>query len=375
MALKRKTDVNEELEQALETQIPEAVDYVEAPQPENTVEKKENSASQYLGKRIGHLPGQLPGQMQDMESTKDLAERKNLSRVGDNIFDRKEKAEIREGYIPVDRRLLGDRDKFYPSDWRFKIKPADVEAIKNWSTLNADSANSIDDVFNEILKYCLSIKTGTGTKPWQAINNWDRFFFVLLIREYTFVHGESNVEYYEDCPNCDSPVKFTLNSQALMYETPDQEVLQYFDRANRVWVIDPADFEIPASSPLQLYIPTIEKDANIKAWIIAEHNENEKKKFDPVFIKFLPWMCPTISKDFNIARTQIRKAEMTFKSWNTDMFSFMDDVLKNISVTPSTNISAVCPSCGEEVTARLRFPDGVSALFNVVNRRKKFGTK
>ena len=54
MALKRKTDVNEELEQALETQIPEAVDYVEAPQPENTVEKKENSASQYLGKRIGH---------------------------------------------------------------------------------------------------------------------------------------------------------------------------------------------------------------------------------------------------------------------------------------------------------------------------------
>ena len=41
MALKRKTDVNEELEQALETQIPEAVDYVEAPQPENIVEKKE----------------------------------------------------------------------------------------------------------------------------------------------------------------------------------------------------------------------------------------------------------------------------------------------------------------------------------------------
>ena len=160
-----------------------------------------------------------------------------------------------------------------------------------------------------------------------------------------------------------------------MYEMPDQEVLQYFDRANRVWVIDPADFEIPASSPLQLYIPTVEKDANIKAWIIMEHNENEKKKFDPVFIKFLPWLCPVVSKDFNIARTQIRKAEMTFKSWNTDMFSFMDDVLKNISVTPSTNISAVCPSCGEEVTARLRFPDGVGALFNVVNRRKKFGTK
>ena len=222
MALKRKTDVNEELEQALETQIPEAVDYVEAPQPENIVEKKENSASQYLGKRIGHLPGQLPGQMQDMEATKDLAERKNLSRIGDNIFDRKEKAEIREGYIPVDRRLLGVRDKFYPADWRFKIKPADVEAIKNWSTLNADSANSIDDVFNEILKWCLAIEDGAHNPlPWNRIYSWDRFFFVLLIREYTMKQGESKIEWVEDCINCDSSVTFTLNSQSLMYDMPD----------------------------------------------------------------------------------------------------------------------------------------------------------
>jgi hypothetical protein len=53
----------------------------------------------------------------------------------------------------------------------------------------------------------------------------------------------------------------------------------------------------------------------------------------------------------------------------------MNDVLKNISVTPSTNISAICHACGEEAVTRLRFPDGVGALFNVVNRRKKFGTK
>ena len=54
---------------------------------------------------------------------------------------------------------------------------------------------------------------------------------------------------------------------------------------------------------------------------------------------------------------------------------FMNDVIKNIAVTPQTNISAICESCGEEAVVRLRFPDGVGALFNVVNRRKKFGTK
>ena len=86
-------------------------------------------------------------------------------------------------------------------------------------------------------------------------------------------------------------------------------------------------------------------------------------------------MLPKVSKDASTAKMQIRKAEMTFRGWDKEMFSFMNDVLKNISVTPSTNISAICPACGEEVTTKLRFPDGIGALFNVVNKHKKFGTK
>ena len=376
MALKRKTDVNEELEQALETQIPEAVDYVETPQPENTVEKKENSASQYLGKRIGHLPGQLPGQMQDMESTKNLAERKNLSRVGDNIFDRKEKAEIREGYIPVDRRLLGDRDKFYPVDWRFKIKPADVEAIKNWSTLNADSANSIDDVFNEILKWCLAIEDGAHNPlPWNRIYSWDRFFFVLLIREYTMKQGENKIEWVEDCINCDSSVTFNLNSQSLMYDMPDPEIMKYYSVETCSWFINPADFDVEYDEPIELFLPTLEKDANIKAWMFDKYQQNKNAKFDQVFLRFLPWLAKKISKDPKISARQIRELELKFKSWDVEMFSFMDNVLKNIIVTPSMEIKAVCPSCGEEVTSQIRFPDGVGSLFNMGNKFKKFGSK
>ena len=66
---------------------------------------------------------------------------------------------------------------------------------------------------------------------------------------------------------------------------------------------------------------------------------------------------------------------MIFKSWDTEMFSFMDDVLRNIIVMPSMNISAVCPSCGEVATSKIRFPNGISSLFNVVNKHSKFGTK
>jgi hypothetical protein len=353
--VKRKDDATLQ-EEVLASQIPE---FTETPQEEVRVPEK-------ISSRI------LNRNQVDEEEIADFEKRTNATGLGENIFA---KAEARDGWIAIDRRLLGERDFYYPEDWQFLVRPATVEVVRNWSMLDETNGNSIDDVFNEILKYCLSIKSNTGVKSWQSINNWDRFFFVLLIREYTFVNGESKVEFFEECPYCEAEVKFNLDCQALMYDLPDDEVKRYYDRENRVWVIDPVDFEIPAERALYLYNPTVEKDANIKAWLMAEYQENNNKKFDPVFIKFLPWLCAKISKDVPSARVQIRKAEMTFKSWDTEMFSFMNDVLKNISVTPSTNISAICPACGEEAVTRLRFPDGVGALFNVVNRRKKFGTK
>ncbi len=360
--VKRKDDVVLQ-EDALAAQIPEFVEPAVAPEMEST---ETIPAPQKISDRI------LNRNRIDDEQAKEFENLTGGPALGENIFSR---AEARDGWITIDRRLLGERDKFYPEDWQFLVRPATVEVVRNWSMLDETNGNSIDDVFNEILKYCLSIKSATGIKPWQYIHNWDRFFFVLLIREYTFVQGESKVEFTEDCTSCESPVTFVLNSQALMYDLPDDDVLKFYDRENRVWVIDPVDFDIPAEKPMYLYMPTVEKDANIKAWLISEHQENDKKKFDPVFIKFLPWLCNKISKDTASARMQIRKAETTFKSWDSEMFSFMNDVLKNISVTPSTNISAVCPSCGEEAVTKLRFPDGVGALFNVVNKRKKFGTK
>ena len=57
------------------------------------------------------------------------------------------------------------------------------------------------------------------------------------------------------------------------------------------------------------------------------------------------------------------------------MFSFMNEVVTNIAVVPSTKLMTTCPTCGEEVTSDIRFPNGVSDLFNISSGRKKFGKK
>lgn len=359
---------DELLEKALKGEI---VGDTEVANEETTQEPEiqKSPAAQYLGTNLHHKPGESPFVNKDAD--KKLVEEKHLTRIGEKIGQR---AEYRDGWIDVDRELLGDRNLYYPEDWKFKIRPATVDAIRKWSTLDEENPNSIDDIFNEMLKNCLSIESSTGPLPWGNICSWDRFFFILLIRQYTFTQGEQKLKYEETCIECENPVTFELNAESLMYDTPDPEVLKYYDQATRTWTIDPEEFDVNGE-PIQLYVPTLEKDANIKAWMIARLQENRNRNIDNSFIRFLTWLAPKISKDNSIASKQIKGYENQFKSWDTDMFTFMDDVLRNIMVTPSSKLTTTCPVCGEEMTSEIRFPNSIRDIFNVSNRFKKFGSK
>ena len=57
---------------------------------------------------------------EDDDADKKLAERKGLSKIGDEIIH---KAEIRDGWIDIDKSLLGERALFYPEDWQFRVRP------------------------------------------------------------------------------------------------------------------------------------------------------------------------------------------------------------------------------------------------------------
>lgn len=345
-----------------------SVETVQAEQ-QAPVEETQSEAARYLGTSLGHKPGENP--YATKEETKKMIEDNRLTKIGEKISD---SVDIRDGWIDVDKSLLGDRAIFYPEDWNFRIRPATVEAIRNWSTIDENNIISMDDVFNEVMKACVSIVTPAGPLPWGNICSWDRFFFMLLIREYTFAHGEKAIKYEEDCIECENPITFELTSQSMMYELPDPELLKYYDQQTRSWRIDPEEYDVDAA-PITLYVPTLEKDANIKSWLIARVQENRNRKIDNVFMKFAPWLSQKISKDADISKKQIRELEMIYKSWDAEMFGFMDEVINNIAVTPSQKLIMTCPVCGEEVTSPIRFPGSIRDIFNVSSRRKKFGKK
>lgn len=281
-------------------------------------------------------------------------------------------APISAGWIPLDRAELGKRSLFYDEDWEFAIRPATVQAIKNWTSVDEENPEELNKVFNEIIRLCVRMTDGQGNvHTWQEMKSWDRFWFILKVREYTFSRGEIKIEYTDQCDNCDEDLVFTLNSASLTYEFPDDDIMKYWD--GKKWTIDPREYDVDAD-PITLYPPTLGKDQAVIDWAIARARQG-KKDVDENFIKFLLWMISKPSRDPQNFETQVRQVANTYKNWSIDMNSFMNDVVRNITINPSERLSTKCPHCGAEVTSQVQFPNGVKSLFKTESKAKKFGSR
>lgn len=283
------------------------------------------------------------------------------------------RVEIADGWIPVDREEMGVRSLFYPAEWEFFVKPATLQAIKNWTSIDEERPEQVNRVFNEIIKLCVKIDTHSSQGAgWSQINSWDRFWFTLKVREYTFSKGESKVEFEDSCSECGSDIKFTLTSDSLYYEFPDDDLIEKYWTGTE-WYIDPTEYGV-AHEPITLYTPKLGKDEAIIDWATAKARANQK--LDETFIKFAIWMLNKPSRDPQNLDRQVQKLYNEYKSWDEDMFMFMDDVINNITINPSEKLRMKCPHCGGEAIANVQFPNGIKTLFTRENTgRKKFGSR
>lgn len=285
---------------------------------------------------------------------------------------RAEQAAIGEGWVLVNREEMGVRSDFYPTTWDFYIKPAQVSAIKNWTSVDENNTAAVYKVLNEIIKTSVKIDThGEGHAGWGSINSWDRFWFILKVREITFAKGESKVEFEDSCSECGCDLTYQLTADALHFEFPDDELISKYWDGNQ-WNIDPTEYDVD-HEPIILYTPKLGRDERIIEWATAQARAN--KPTDENFIRFLMWLLPNPSRDANVLARQIDKIYKDYKKWSVEMYTFMDDVVKNLTVDPSENLRMTCPSCGQEAISNVRFPDGIKVLFRIESKAKKFGSR
>lgn len=331
-----------------------------------------------IGKKLRHIPGKKD-ELSDSEES-EMNAFLNRSRSKSKLTQEPEYnsesialPQISKGWNEINRAELGIRSHFYPDDWSFFVRPATVEAIKNWSAIDEERIDVLNNVFNDIIRSCVCIKSATGNIPWNKINSWDRFWFILKVRELSFKQGEAKIEFTDNCSECEQEIVYNLSPKSLYYEFPDDEIVDKHWGANeRVWYINPEDYGLNRTA-VKLYIPTLEKDQAILDWGVAKARAN--KKLDQTFLKFLPWMLAKVPKDAEVLNRFIEDAYRIYKEWDIEMFEFMDDVIRNITINPSEKLRQVCPHCGEEVISNVRFPNGIKALFKTQTKHTKFGSR
>ena len=324
-------------------------------------------------KGLGRIQHQeILGHKAELDSEEQASLDAFKSRTRKDREDRKEQINIGDGWVPINRDEMGIRSQFYPKEWQFFVKPAVVSAIKNWTAIDETRPDQVNTVLNEIIRTSVKIATnGVGTAGWQAINSWDRFWFVLKVREITFVNGESKVQFEDSCSECDHDITYTLTPDALFYEFPDDELIdKYWD--GKTWNIDPEEYDV-SHAPVQLYTPTLGKDQVILDWATAKARANQK--LDENFVRFLPWMLSKPAKDMQVLDRQIESLHKEYKSWTIEMFEFMEDVIRNITINPSEQLRTMCPNCGQEAISTVRFPNGIKTLFKAETKAKKFGSR
>lgn len=313
------------------------------------------------------------GQKEDLNADEEASLNAFLSR-GKQLKEQREEVEAIEisgGWIPINRDDMGIRSMFYPSSWEFFVKPATMQAIKNWTSIDESRPDQVNKVFDEIIKQCVKIDThspvGAG---WAQIRSWDRFWFILKVREYTFTTGESKIEFEDECTECGQNLTYKLTADALHYEFPDENLIQDYWNGT-TWEIDPTEYDVD-HEPITLYTPTLGKDSMIIDWAVAKQREGGK--IDEGFIEFLVWMLDKPSRDLQMLDRQVQKLYKEYRSWDVDMHGFMKDVIKNITINPSENLSMRCPHCGQETISGVQFPDGIGKLFGG-SKAKKFGSR
>lgn len=355
-------DNNEEFNDAMEQQIGNMGGEVVNEEPKN------------LGK-LKHIPGQQEELSQEEQNSREAFEAAIARKRGSSQMRIVGSNDVQDGWIPIDRGSMGVRSQFYPMGWEFRVRPATVEAIRNWSSIDEENLSVVNNVMNEIVRTCVSIfdnETGLAI-AWDKIKSWDRFWFILKVREYTFVNGEQAMEFDEDCDNCGENVHFKLTPDALFYEFPDPEVVERcWNQREQYWDIDPTAYDIDHYK-VKFFTPTLQKDNAILQWLYSQNEAG--KHLDEVFVKFLPYMLERAPKDTTLLERMIKECHTEFKRWSQDEFLFFDEVRRNITINATEKLITKCPNCGEEVRSTVRFPNGIKYLFAIQGKHRKFGSK
>ncbi len=262
------------------------------------------------------------------------------------------------GWKPFPVEGLPSGGLFYPEGATVAIRPASVEEIRHFSTIDENDPLDLDDKLNMVVSKCIQVKFQDRHATWKDLKEEDRFCLVFAVRDLTFKNGENRLFLNIGCGmTCLGDGSFSekieMKNDNFDYYNIDQKLMDHYNR-------DSMCFEInnPKVGQIKIHIPSLGVTTFIKNYIRDKIRKQEF--YDKTFLKVAPFLFPDWR---TLNETVYKKAEQDSYGWNSLRLSAIVKMAEMLRFGVKTKIVRQCTKCGAEVSAQLTFPGGVRSLF------------
>jgi len=258
---------------------------------------------------------------------------------------------------PIRVEDLPSQGLFYPEGTRIYIRPATLNDIKRWTSMDEGDAQDINEKVQNILESCCKLSYGPDSfvrADWKDLIDIDRMYLIFAIHDYTFQQGTNDI-YIKVDENHNvrldkDNVDFIKFSDKLMdFYNPNKRCFSFPVRKTSAF----ADTD----GKMDIYMPKI----GVANWIMDYMRacETRKDNYDKdmaVYANLLirDWRGLNKDKYYELVN---KTSEWGTYEWT--LLAKVKDIIVNATMTPRLKYM----DGGIEREVRVSFRDGFKGIF------------
>ena len=276
------------------------------------------------------------------------------------------------GFVDVFPDKLPSEGKYYSADFRFKVKSATFEEIKEYSSMKEEDIYDVDEHVKKIMDANINITRGNkGLGNYKDLSQTDKIFFIFAIRDRTMMvqQREKKIHQNAECPHCGHKNKIEINNDIFDYYKIPKGIMKWYDEMERCFIIkDP----VIGEHPLKIYIPTVGVIQHVGDYI--KHKTQQQQRGEGGYYNQHELdMASFLISDWRELDTKFERLENIMyqikNTFNYDRHQTLSKAVDKINygINPVITVKCGGTGCGKEVSAAARF-QGFKSLFDFSNK-------
>ncbi len=326
-----------------------------------------------------------------LKKLKNLEEEKSQKLKADSVKLEETKVEIRteseleqpepkekikvsalDGFRQIDKTKMPNAGKFYPPSWEFYYRCPTTDEVANFSTFDEEDRIGIIKAVTDLIVKCFTIVDTDleSSIPSDNINDGERLYFFLLLREYYLYDAPIKYNIIDD-DNEVLNIQFVADS--LVYPEIKQGLFDNFDGRMFKFVYD--NPESKEQEFIQFLIPTLKTSSRIIKYMetlhkkVSDQNKDgiKKEDFNKQFLAFVPFLYETGTESVMSLRKkyqQLMTDKIKYRNFVTIVTKLTplltnEEVIKYYKVDDNGN-----KIDDEEGRCLMKFPGGWKNMFS-----------